>query len=174
MNTPHDELEIRRGLRQLPREREPQRDLWAGIEARIVATAQSPAFPRRRSWIGPALAAAAVLGLALSLVWRPDWVPTSVPSVVQSPSSVVPARAASDRMLQREADAITLEYRLAIDSLADTRLPPELQAATAELDASAAHLRQALNEQPEATYLLDRLRRTYGQRLKLTQRAVMG
>ena len=174
MNTPHDELELRRRLRQLPREREPQRDLWTGIQARIGASPQTSVVSPMRSWIGMALAAAAVLGLALGLVWRPILVPTTAPSVAQASSYGQSVRVASDRLLQREADAITLEYQLAIDSLAGMPLPPDLHAATAELDASAAHLRQALNEQPEATYLLDRLRRTYDQRLKLTQRALLG
>jgi hypothetical protein len=53
-------------------------------------------------------------------------------------------------------------------------MPPELQAAADELDASARQLRAALREQPEATYLLDRLRHTYEQRLRLTRRGVMG
>jgi hypothetical protein len=170
MITPNDELELRRRLRQLPREREPRSDLWGGIEARLGTGARTPAATPRRPWVGMALAAALVLGVALGVLWRPSPNTNTAPSLAQT--SPTDAREASNRALQREAEAITLEYRLAIDSLASLPLPPELQAATAELDASAAQLREALNEQPEATYLLDRLRRTYDQRLKLTQRTL--
>ncbi|MCI1711882.1 MAG: hypothetical protein LKM39_17265 [Chiayiivirga sp.] len=166
MNTPNDELELRRRLRQLPPDRAPRRDLWQGIETRLVPPHHARRAPR--SWLRPLLALAAVLALALALAWHPAFLRTE-PSLVHQPA---PGRA--DPSLRREADAIALEYRFAIDSATPAAMPPELQAAADELDASARQLRDALREQPEATYLLDRLRHTYEQRLRLTRRGVMG
>jgi hypothetical protein len=42
-----------------------------------------------------------------------------------------------------------------------------------ELDRSARQIRTALARDPEARFLLERLRRTYSLRLELTQRAAL-
>lgn len=175
---PNDELELRRRLRQLPRERVPQRDLWAGIEARLEPAAAIPRRSPRRPWIVAAFAAAASLALALGVLLRPA--PMQEPAAPLAgataaegmrPDTGAPPQAA---LVRREADAITIEYQSALALFAAAPLPPDLEAAASELDASAAQLRHALRAQPDATYLLDRLRHTYDQRLKLTQRAVLG
>jgi hypothetical protein len=166
-----DELELRRRLRQLPREREPTRELWHGIEARLGA-APAPRRPALRPWILAGFAAAASIALAFALLLRPD-APLSIPDTA-AVAAPAPATTGPSTLVRREADALTIEYRVAIGAFADASLPPALQAAATELDASAQQLRTALREQPDAPYLLDRLRRTYDQRLKLTQRAVLG
>jgi membrane-bound lytic murein transglycosylase B len=166
-----DELELRRALRQLPRERTPDRELWSGIEARLGTTTIASRSASRH-WLGTALALAASLLLALALLLRPA-AETGAP--VQPATNLAAADArAPDELVRREADAITIEYQVALEAFAELPLPPDLQAATTELDASAQQLRDALRAQPDAAYLLDRLRRTYDQRLKLTQRAVLG
>ena len=53
-------------------------------------------------------------------------------------------------------------------------MPPEFRSAAFELDDSARRIRSALRDEPDAVYLLDRLRHTYDQRLKLSQRALVG
>jgi len=161
MNT-HDDLDLLRRLKQLPRERAPANDLWAGIEARL----QPAAAPRRRSWIPYALAASAVLAAVLML----RDAPTTAPTVAAAPASPPPA----NEFVRREAEAITIEYRLALETFAGAALPPELESAASELDLSAQSIRRALRDEPDAVYLLDRLRRTYDQRLKLSQRALVG
>jgi hypothetical protein len=152
MNSPSpDELDLLRRLRRLPRERDTAVDLWPGIEARLGAGTRTIAAPMRSPrWGAIGLAAAALLVLAAT------------------------PYGAGDALLRREAEAITLEYRLALEPFAAAPMPPELRAAAIELDASAEQLRDALRAQPEATYLLERLRRTYDQRLRLTQRALLG
>jgi len=42
-----------------------------------------------------------------------------------------------------------------------------------DLDRSAAQIRSALAKDPDARFLLDRLRHTYAMRLALTQRAAL-
>lgn len=164
-----DELELRRRLRQLPREREPAHELWRGIEARLDTSARPKRRPIR-PWILAGFAAAASIALALALLLRPA-------AIVSTPGTGVVSAApttAPSQFVRHQADALTIEYQAAIGAFADASLPPALQAAATELDASARQLRTALREQPDAPYLLDRLRRTYDQRLRLTQRAVLG
>jgi hypothetical protein len=176
MNQPQDELELLRRLRQLPRERTPSRDLWAAIDARIGDTpAVATTAPRNRwAWVG--LAAAASLAIAIGLAPRTATQPASIATShdAVAPVAASPAHDGGNGLARREAEAITIEYQLALASFADAPLPPELDAAATELDVSARQLREALRDQPDATYLLDQLRRTYDHRLKLAQRAMLG
>ena len=79
--------------------------------------------------------------------------------------------------MRHEADAMTLEYNAALRELqAATPGKQALRAeqpALHELDQSARQIRTALALDPEAQFLLERLRRTYSLRLELTQRASM-
>ena len=50
---------------------------------------------------------------------------------------------------------------------------PEMHAALGDLDRSVQMILTALDDNPDARFLLDQLRRTYARRLQLTQRAVM-
>lgn len=169
MNT-NDDLDLLRRLKALPREREPGRDLWDGIQARLVPPQRRAA----RGWlIGLALAASAALVAVLAT--RVPQGPTA-PAVVQVPAETRPSApvAPANEFVRREAEAITIEYRLALETFAGESLPPELESAALELDDSARRIRSALKAEPDAVYLLDRLRRTYDQRLKLSQRVLLG
>lgn len=144
-----DDLSLRRGLRALPRERDPAHDLWPGIAARLPP--QRTRVRRRR--LPLAFAAAAALALVAVFALR-----------VAPP----PAPEPRNDLVQREADAISREYVAAFAQFGP--LPPPLQPAADELDRSAWAIQQALREQPDATFLLTRLRSTYDQRLRLSQR----
>jgi hypothetical protein len=79
--------------------------------------------------------------------------------------------------LDRQADAMTREYQAALREIEATTpgrtdAHPEA-AALRELDHSAKQIRTALERDPDARFLLDRLRKTYTQRLAITQRADM-
>ena len=76
--------------------------------------------------------------------------------------------------MRREADAITIEYQRASAPLLSDALPESIRGAVFELDDSAARIRAALQTQPDAIYLLDRLRRTQERRLHLLQRVALG
>ena len=165
---------LRLQLRGLRRDIEPAADLWPGIAARIAAEPRSaqPAKPSRRSHgasrLAPwALAASFVLVVGVAWKMQP---PSLGPSMSGAPGAGVPR-------LDRQADAMTREYQAALREI-EAATPgrtdghPEA-AALRELDHSAKQIRTALERDPGARFLLDRLRKTYTQRLAITQRADM-
>lgn len=172
--TPLD-ASLRLQLRGLRRDVEPATDLWPGIAARIAATPQSARpLPARRghgaSRFAP-WALAASLVMAVGVAWKmqpPSIAPAAAPST---------ARNASAAMLDRQAEAMTREYQAALREIESAKpVVPEShpeQAALRELDHSAKQIRTALERDPDARFLLERLRKTYTQRLALTQRADM-
>ena len=115
--------------------------------------------PRRRiaPWLGR-LALAASVSLAIGLAWQLG-APSAAPFDPQA------------ALVQREAEAMTREYQAALGQLAGAPMPDPIAPALATLDRSAAEIRAALDADPNATYLLGQLRRTYARRLELTQRA---
>jgi hypothetical protein len=164
---PHDELDLLRRLRQLPREREPQRDLWTGIAARIDA---QPVLASRtpRRWMAAGFALAATLAVVAVMATRQPSAPVA-PAVVSQP-----AKNPGAQLVRLQADALALEYTVALEAFEGAPLPREFRAAAVELDDSARRIRSALRQEPDAVYLLERLRHTYDQRLKLSQRALVG
>jgi hypothetical protein len=185
MNIEHDHDaplpdELRRSLRALRRDTAPERDLWAGISARIsgiqgqvqsAAPAPMPssrALPaqplhahrgrRSRRLVGLATAASLVAVLAIGWgVFRPS---------VDAPS---PAATASTPML-REAAHMTREYRTAWRAF-DARRPAGVDtSALHEIDRNAAQVRAALHQDPDARYLFERLQSLYALRLDLSRR----
>ncbi|TYT23623.1 hypothetical protein FZO89_15380 [Luteimonas viscosa] len=117
----------------------------------------------------PALATAAVLAMAIGLGWqlRPD-----TPEFVPAPADAVPDALpeALPAPLVVEADAMAREYEGALLELSAARPPTAEPAALLHLDASAEAVRDALAQDPDALFLLQRLQRIYAQRLSLTQR----
>lgn len=148
------ENELRWQLRQLPAEIDPPRDLWPGIAARLPVPA-----PRRRiaPWLG-GLALAASVSLAIGLAWQLR-APTAASLDPQA------------ELVQREAEAMTREYQAALGQFEGAPVPDPIAPALATLDRSAEEIRAALDADPDATFLLGQLRRTYARRLELTQRA---
>jgi hypothetical protein len=152
-------------LRQLPREREPSRDLWAGIAAAIAHPQQVLKTPRRNGWrtIGSALAASIVLGaFGLGL---------AKPRLLEK---VGLRRATPEHQLVlKEAAAIRKQYQVELRQFRNKPVPTDITPALIELDQSADNIMVALNSHPDAVFLLDQLRRTYARRLQITQRVAM-
>jgi len=155
-------------LQQLPAQRTPPAAVWEAIAAGIgtsqPADAPSSTVPtplpvrQRPRWRTPvAWAMAASVAVLAVAMW---------PRPAQPPG---PAPTAS--VLVRQADAMAGEYRQAIAALPAGQVPAEIRPALHELDTSAAAIRVALGRQPDATFLLDQLRRTYAKRLELTRMA---
>lgn len=153
------ESDLRWRLRQLPRDIEPDRDLWQGIAARIEA--QPVRRAPRRWWTSLALAASVLLAVGLGWQLRPAPV-------------AAPQADATGRLVAREARAMTLEYEAALRQFQGAPVPDALAGSLHTLDQSAVQIRQAIHADPESVYLLQQLRKTYSRRLALTQRAVVG
>ena len=169
-----NDTDLRWQLRQLPREMDPERDLWPGIAARLQpAVAQRTS---RRAWAG-GLALAASLVVAI-VGWRIVSAPAAnAPERVATPATVIPAKAGTqpaEHVVQMEARALTLEYRASLAEYAAQPMPAELQPGLDALDASAHDIRTALAVEPDSVRLLQQLQRTYARRLELTPRAVAG
>lgn len=68
---------------------------------------------------------------------------------------------------------MTAEYQAALSEVGSSDLPLPLQAAAAELDRSAIQIREAIERDPQSSFLLTRLRDVYSQRLRLSQRGLL-
>lgn len=151
----HD-FQWRRQLRDLSGPVQPQRDLWLDIAARIAAEqAAAEASPRRRRW---PLAFAAAASLTLAVL---------VAGVLQHPSTTQSTAVATRPAAKSDpAEAIA-----AADNQFKQVRPqdPRLAAAAVELDAAADEIRQMLQQQPDAVFLVGLLNRTNERRLKLAR-----
>jgi len=160
MDIDGDDDALRLALRQLRRDQSPERDLWPGIQARI-ATAPTTARTNRRAsarrFVPWALAASVALAFTVAWQMRP-----------------LERRSGEAQLISHEAQALTREYRGALQVIAAS-VPSSVEAdpALRELDRSAAQIRGALAKDPDARFLLERLRHTYAMRLALTQRAAL-
>jgi len=153
-------------LRQLPREREPSRDLWPAIAAAIgvtdvrVAIASISRQPRSRAlrWASGVAAALILASVGLSIA---------------KPDALHSHRNREHRLVLKEADAIRKHYKAELAQFRSVPVPADFAPALRELDASADGIRQALDSRPDAVFLLGQLRHTYARRLQLTQRLAM-
>ena len=158
----HAEAALRWQLRALRQEREPGTDLWPGIAARLAEARPSVGVPppargtrRMLPW-----AMVASLLLAVGVVWQ------MIPGAS-------PGNPGGSRLIRQQAVSMSQEYEGAIARLQQAATHPEMHGAFVELDRSAAQILTAIDRDPEATFLLEKLRRTYARRLQLTQRALM-
>ena len=162
MNT-QDQDALRWQLQGLRRDVSPQADLWPGIAARIASTPQQQAIVTARSVnrrrFAPWAMAASLL-LAVGFIWQ------------LTPGSNQGAVSA-DPLIRKQAVSMTFEYEKALARIGQTDSAPEVHAALGDLDRSAQMILTAIDDNPEARFLLNQLRRTYARRLQLTQRAVM-
>ena len=113
---------------------------------------------------------AAVLALALGLGWqlRPGDQPPVPAAVSPAPASDIigPGTGAP---LVVVAEAMTREYRGALRELPAPRPATPGYSSLLELDANAAAVREALAQDPDAVFLLQRLQHIHARRLALTR-----
>lgn len=161
-------LEYRRLLKALPLAVEPDRDLFPSIVARLDA--RSVVGRRHARRLFPFAAAAGFAAVAIVAGWL-GLQRQSEPNqaVIVQPSPVV----------LREARALRAEYDAALiagtaNQWAQLReqADPRLVAAWTELDAAEAEITVALEQDPDARFLFNRLRQVQDQRLRLTQKAL--
>jgi hypothetical protein len=164
------ELDLRWRLRQLPREREVPHKVWTGIETRLNETQQNVFEARHvtqtakswRAWaIAASFAAIAFVGAALFL--------NRAEVSLTDPQS---------QMMANQVNLMTREYQAALKEIDHGGNAAKVTNADAEaqlklLDDSLTQIRHAITQKPNATYLLSMLRRTYMQRLQITQRLLI-
>ncbi len=137
------DFEIQRRLRAMNAPRAPEVDLWPAIEQRIATPSSLPASRKpSRHWLPFALAAALPLGLLGA------------------------ALLASHLLSPATSDPVALEQGAPRDrarALAD----PRLAGAAIVLDAAQIELRQAIEQNPDAGFLVELLNRTEARRNRL-------
>jgi hypothetical protein len=164
-----DELEYRRLLKTLPHAIEPDRDLFPGIAARLETRA---AAKSHRRGLFPFAAAAGFTAVAIAAGWM---------ALQRLPNADAPTASVAESapMMLREARALRAEFDAAL--VAGTanqwtqvreQADPRFVAAWTELDAAEAELSEALEQDPDARFLLNRLKQVQEQRLHLTQKAL--
>lgn len=158
-------FELLRELRALRRPAEPAVDLWPAIAARIAPPEARTRAPVRRPPWPEALAASVVLGFVSMLALRTD---ADAPA---APGRAV-ARAGETPLSVREARAMDRAYGGALTEVRRAAPDPRGAVVRADRELAAAQraLEQALARRPDAVHLLDLLRRTHEQRLRLAQR----
>lgn len=161
------EFELRRGLRELPRERDPGADLWPGIAARLGAQ------PLTAATTTPRFARVAVLAAVLAIAVTGTWLGLALRG--EDVGARQPGRGASSWPLA-QADAMAESYRGAFAAslggerrvaLARYVASPDVLAAELEIDAAQRQIETALRADPDSVYLLDLLQQTHSQRARL-------
>lgn len=142
-----NDFELQRDLRKLAGERMPEADLWPAIAARLVPRVEARR-PHRR--VLPFAAAAALL-VAMGagfLAHRPAPAPQPV--------------------AETRADETMRWSTRGIERIARSRgSDPRVLDANIVLDAAQQELAQALEQRPDAVFLVSLLNRTHAQRMKL-------
>lgn len=148
-----NDFELQRQLRDLRGPRDPSSDLWPGISERIRIAQASVAEPRQRRWLP--LSAAAAIALAVT---------TGIFSLsLQQQASERDATLAGTGTMPTVREQIDRARALALTG------DPRLAGAEVVLDAATLELEQALQQQPDAVYLVGMINRTHAQRRKLAR-----
>ena len=145
------EFEWRNGMRKVGGPVEPARDLWPDIEAKISALPQ-----QRRSRL-PAFAIAATLLVACGAAlfsWQSQTRPVARQPVIAAAKTVKPVINVVD---------------------SDDRAPRKVLANAADdLDDASASIQQALEQRPDAVFLVNLLNKTNSQRLRVMTKSYAG
>lgn len=150
-----NDFEIQRRLRGMNTERAPQSDLWAGIAARI-AEEEAPARSSRhwRHRLPWAAAAALLLAVTAGVLLEGRQPPASPP--------VADATAPVERLQPARVSPSE-----AVDIARARGSDPRVLGASLVLDSAQDELAQALEQRPDAVFLVSLLNRTHAQRMKL-------
>ena len=141
----NNEFEWRNQMRKLDGAVEPARDLWPDLAARIAAQQ-----PRRARFQRLALAIAATLIVAVA-------------------SGLLVQRMLPHRPAVADNGGADTIPRPALEWAQPDN--PMLAAAAQDLDGASAQLQQALEQHPDAVFLVGMLNRTNGQRMRLLQQS---
>ena len=149
------EFEIQRNLRAMNAPRMPERDLWPSIAARIEAGKTSAPRASRRRWLPLAAAAGTVFAIAGTLL-----------VFTLRERAGAPAES-DDYAMATHIQRITPQE--ARDQALRSGQDPRIAGANIVIDAAHSELQQALEQHPDAVFLVSLLNRTNAQRMKIEQ-----
>lgn len=149
-----NDFEIRRELRELRGPREPQHDLWPQIARQIAASSQAESMPirRRRPWL---LALAAALAMAVGV------------GVLSLALQDQGERTASSETASRGELNVSEQIQRARERAES--VDPRLASAEVVLDMASQELDLALQQQPDAVFLVGLINRTHARQRKLAR-----
>lgn len=167
-----NELEYRRALKALPREIQPDRNLWPGIAAKL-GQQQLPLSTnhQRRLRI---TAAASLAGAMLVLGWQILSQSSSFShfqlSEQEKPKTSWILHEAS--YMKANVDAALIAGAAIHPKQLESRSDEGFRSTFNELEIAQRDLDQALKQHPESIFLLDRMRHLQQQRIRLTHHAL--
>jgi hypothetical protein len=147
-----NDFEIQRNLRTMNAPRPPQGDLWPGIAARIEQAQAQPLASTPRRWLPFAAAAGLLLATATGFALFGLQPRSDDGSFASSTPSATPSRISPSG---------THDFARAPSG------DPRLVGAAVVLDSAHAELEQALEQRPDAVFLVSLLNRTNARRMKL-------
>ncbi len=151
------EKHLEQQLNALPRERQPDKDLWQGIDLAIQARTDAPQAKRQPVWLASAavLMVAVIIGFMMKpFSTAPDTDPLTGQSLVNALS----------QQHEKEKSALLV-------SLEDTpAVTGNWQEQLTELEEAAEAIKAALQEDPNNTALLRMLQSVYQQQFLLIER----
>lgn len=174
------EHQLEQALQDLPREIQPNRDLWPELSARLAVSKQQPveplpASPKRRYW--QAIAAAVILGLTLPLWLGLQTREEILVSATQSVAPQVDPIVGHSKHLTPLASTLFSEFeREKARQLAQIKIVPsefsDFQRQLDIWDRASAQVALALEFQPDDPKLLKQLTRLQQQQIQYISRLV--
>ncbi len=149
----NSEFEWRRGLRGLNEPVQPALDLWPGIQAQLRR-------PRRRSRQAGLALAASLMIACTAYLFVSRFMPANTGHPVQKRTAAV-HKPADDALPQA-----ALDWAVPAN--------PTLATAAHELDHASVQLQQALEQRPDAVFLVSLINRTNAQRMRLLREPAAG
>ena len=160
----NNEFLWRKQMRKLDQPAEPAHDLWPAIAARIAtATPHARVGSSRRTLHWFALAASLVVAIGAALIAFRTPKIVEVPVATTQPVQAPAAQSAVATAASADLPLTALDWAQPSD--------PALAASAAHLDLASAELQDALEQRPDAVFLVGLLNRTNAMRLRLLRKA---
>jgi hypothetical protein len=173
-NDYRNEEELVEAINQLPRSKEPRRELWPAIEARLGAgSAENSAYGPRVGWRNQAVAASVAVAFVAGLLFGRQVGIDTTPAETQ---------ALPDLVMQATLEATEREYQAAFmefipvgtaRAVLETQAVENIENTWAELQQAESALLSALRDYPENTYLNQKLLDLRSQQLGFMKQLAM-
>lgn len=160
----NNEFEWRNQMRKHAEPIEPARDLWPAIAARLATTTAAHRRSRRSQigWLAMA-ATLVVAGGAGLTAYRWQRAVPAVPASVPVMTATEPVAAQPATVQPTPSELTALDWAIPDD--------PALAATAQNLDNASAQLQDALEQRPDAVFLVGLLNRTNSMRLRLLRKS---